>query len=263
MKRCAGAFAALACIALLPAPGAAAAVGVRATGGLSYVSYGDFNDAAEYANSEAIPASGGSGEINTIHWIPEFGGEIFISVLPRLSVAAGGGILFGKSAYEMETGLGSYSYEHAMKAYPVTVTAYLDLPPLPFAKTNVFLGAGAYRTNLSFDESASGGSSPEEASADLAAWGFGVHGGAALEFAIAPTVQLEVGVKLRYAVVTGFEGDRTNPDGSTAPVFLASYTDADGVVTFAPESTADRDVYGEGSVDLSGVAFQIGITVTF
>ncbi len=263
MKRCAGAAAFLACIALLAAQGAATVVGVRATGGLSYVSYGDFNDAVEYMNSEAIPASGGSGEIDAIHWIPEFGGEIFVSLLPRLDVAAGGGILFGKSAYDMETGLGDYSYEHTMRAYPLTVTAYLDLPPLPFAKTNVFLGAGAYRASLAFDESTGGGSSPAEASADLSAWGFGVHGGAALEFDLAPTVRLEAGVKLRYAVVTGFEGNRTNPDGSTSPVFLASYTDADGVVTFAPESTADKDVYGEGSVDLSGVAFQLGITVSF
>ncbi len=263
MRRCAGAAAFLACIALLPALGAAAGIGARATGGLSYVSYGDFNDAVEYANSVAIPASGGSGEINSIYWIPEFGGELFVTVLPRLTVAAGGGIMFGKSAYEMETALGDYSYEHAMKAYPLTVTAYLDLPPLPFATTNVFLGGGAYRASLTFDESASGGSSPEEASADLAAWGFGVHGGGTLEFEIAPTVQFEIGVKLRYAVVEGFEGDRTNPDGSTSPVFLASYTDADGVVTFAPEATADEDAYGEGSVDLSGVAFQIGITVSF
>jgi hypothetical protein len=253
----------LACIVALQAQGAATAIGVRATGGLSYVSYGDFNDAVEYANSVVIPASGGTGEINSIHWIPEFGGEIFIAVLPRLTVAAGGGIMFGKSAYEMETGLGDYSYEHAMKAYPVTVTAYLDLPPLSFAKTNVFLGGGAYRASLTFDESTGGGASPEEASAELAAWGFGFHGGGALAFELAPTVQLEVGVKLRYAVVEEFEGDRTNPDGSTTPVFLASYTDADGVVAFGPEATADEDAYGAGSVDLSGVAFQIGITVSF
>jgi hypothetical protein len=263
MRRFAGVIAFLACIVFLPSALAAAGIGVRATGGLSYVSYGDFNDAVEYANSEAIPAAGGSGEVNSIHWIPEFGGEIFVSVLPRLTVAAGGGILFGTSAYEMETGLGVYSYEHTMKAYPVTVTAYFDLPPLSFAKTRVSVGGGAYRASLTFDESTSDGSSTAQATADLAAWGFGVHGGAALDFDVAPTVKLEVGVKLRYAVVEGLEGDRRNPDGSTTPVFLASYTDADGVVTFAPESKADENVYGEGSVDLSGVAFQLGVTVSF
>ncbi len=263
MRRRAGATAFLACIVVLAAGGSAAGIGVRATGGLSYVSYGDFNDAVEYANSVAIPAAGGSGEINSIHWIPEFGGEMFVTVLPRLTVAAGLGILSGSSAYETETGLGGYSYEHGMKAYPVTVTAHLDLPPLSFLKTRVSLGGGAYRAGLTFDERTIEGSTTSQAAADLAAWGFGVHGGAALDFELAPTVTFEVGVKLRYAVVDGFEGDRRNPDGSATPVFLASYTDADGVVRFAPESTADRDLYGEGSVDLSGVAFQVGVAVSF
>jgi opacity protein-like surface antigen len=263
MKRCAGAAVLLGFALLLAANGASAAIGVRATGGLSYVSYGDFNDAAEYANKEGLWASGATGEVGAIHWIPEFGGEVVVPLIARLSVGVGGGIVFGKSAYVLRTGLGSYSYEHTMKAYPVTATAYVDLPALPFARPYLYLGGGAYRASLTFEESTSGGSSAETASADLRKWGFGFHAGAGLSFAIVPTVKFDIDLKWRRAVVKGFEGTRTNPDGGTTQVFLASYTDPDGNVNFAPESTADRDVFGEGSVDLSGFAFLLGLTVSF
>ena len=263
MKRYAGAAAFLAFALLVAAHGASAGIGVRASGGLSYVSYGDFNDAADYANEEGLWASGATGEVGAIHWIPEFGGEVVVPVISRLSVGVGGGILFGKSSYVLQTGLGSYSYEHTMKAYPVTVTAYVDLPMLPFARPCVYLGGGAYRASLTFEESASGGSSVDEASADLRKWGFGLHGGAGLSFDIVPKLRFDLGLKWRWAVVKGFEGTRTNPDGTSTDVFLASYRDAGGALNFAPEATADRDVYSEGSVDLSGFAFMLGFTVSF
>jgi opacity protein-like surface antigen len=262
MKRFAGAAAFLAFVLLLAAHGASAGIGVRVSGALSYVSYGDFNDAADYANSEVLWASGATGEVGAIHWIPEFGGEVIIPVIPRLSVGVGGGIVFGKSSYVLRTSLGAYSYEHAMKAYPVTATAYVNLPPLPFARPYCYLGAGAYRAKLTFEESTSG-TSTDEASAELQKWGFGFHGGAGLSFDIVPKVQFELGLKWRRVVVKGFEGTRRNPDGSSTGVFLASYTDADGNLNFAPESTADKGVFSEGSVDLSGFSFMLGFTVSF
>ncbi len=263
MKRFAGAAAFLAFACLLAAHGVSAGIGVRASGGLSYVSYGDFNDAADYANEEGLWASGATGEVGAIHWIPEFGGEIVVPVISRLSVGVGGGILFGKSSFVLQTGLGAYSYEHTMKAYPVTVTAYVNLPMLPFARPYVCLGGAAYRASLTFEESTSGGASVDEASADLRKWGFGFHGGAGLSFDIVPKVQFDLDLKWRRAIVKGFEGTRTNPDGSTTDVFLASYRDTEGNLNFAPEAKADRDIFGEGSVDLSGFAFMLGFTVSF
>lgn len=258
-----GAAVVLAISAFLAVQNASAGIGVRVSGGLSYISYGDFNDAVDYANEEGLWASGAAGEVSAIHWIPEFGGEVVVPVIPRLSVGVGGGILFGKSSYALETSLGSYSYEHTMKAYPVTATAYVDLPMLPFASPYVYLGAGAYRTKLTFEESSSSGASVDEASAELQKWGFGFHGGAGISFDLIPTVKFEIGLKWRHAVVKGFEGDRLNPDGTTTEVFLASYTDGDGVVNFAPESMADTDAFGEGSVDLSGFSFMLGFNVGF
>jgi opacity protein-like surface antigen len=247
----------------LVAQGAAAGVGVRVNGAMSYISYGDFNDAVEYANTEGLWASGASGEISAIHWIPEFGGEVVVSVIPRLSLGVGAGIMYGKSSYVLQTGLGSYSYEHTIKAYPLTATAYVKLPPIPVASPYVYLGCGAYRTSLAFTESTSGASASGEASADLRTWGFGVHAGAGLSFAIVPRARFDIEVKWRHAVVKGFEGERQNPDGTTTSVYLASYTGADGAVTFAPEDVADKGSYAEGSADLSGVAFVLGFTIAF
>jgi opacity protein-like surface antigen len=262
MKRLGGAAVVFA-IALCAANGASAAIGARVTGGLSYVSYGDFNDAADYANEKGLGAAGASGEIGAIHWIPEFGGEVLVSVASRLSVGVGGGIVYGKSSYALQTGLGSYSYEHAMTAYPVTVTAYVELPKIPLAIPYAYLGGGAYRTKLTFKESAGGGGSSEEASAELRKWGFGLHGGAGLSFAVVPRVKFDLGLKWRWAVVKGFEGTRQNPDGTSTDVFLAAWRDADGVPNFSPESTADRGVLDEGSVDLSGFGFVLGFSVSF
>jgi opacity protein-like surface antigen len=263
MKRFGGATVLIAFVCLLAANGASAGIGVRVSGALSYVSYGDFNDAADYANREGLWASGATGKVNAIHWIPEFGGEVIVPVIPLLSVGVGVGIVSGKSSYVLQTGLGSYSYEHAMKAYPVTATAYVNLPMLPFAKPYLYLGGGAYRVKLTFEESTSSGSSTSEASAELQKWGFGLHGGAGLSFDIVPKVRFELGLKWRRAIVKGFEGTLRNPDGSSTDVFLAYHRDTDGNLNFAPESTADKDAFDEGSADLSGFAFTLGLAVSF
>jgi opacity protein-like surface antigen len=263
MKRFAGAAFLLAGVLCLAAHGASAGIGVRVSGALSYVSYGDFNDAADYANREELGASGATGEIGAIHWIPEFSGEVIVPVIPRLSVGVGGGIAFGKSSWVMQTSTGAFSYEHRMKAYPVTATAYVNLPRLPFAKPYLYLGGGAYDVILTFEESTSSATVTDEASAELAQWGFGFHGGAGLSFDIVPSVQFELGLKWRRVVVKGFEGERRKQDGSSTNVFLASYTDRDGTVYFRTESTADRGVFDEGSVDLSGFTFMLGFTVSF
>ncbi|MCX5752278.1 MAG: hypothetical protein NTW97_01395, partial [Candidatus Krumholzibacteria bacterium] len=203
------------------------------------------------------------GEIGAIHWIPEFGVEIIVPVIPRLSVGVGGGIVFGKSSYLLQTNLGSFSYEHRMRAYPVTAAVFADLPKLPFARPYVYLGGGAYDVQLTFEESASGGLSEDEASEELQKWGFGLHGGAGLSFDIVPRVQFELGLKWRWAVVKGFEGTRRDSEGNATSVFLASYSDAGGRRYFRPEPTADKGTFAEGSVDLSGFSFMLGLAGSF
>lgn len=263
MKRFGGAGACLAFVLCIAAQSASAGIGVRVNGALSRISYGDFNDAADYTNREELWASGATGEVGAIHWIPEFGGEVIIPVIHRLSVGVGGGIAFGKSSYLLKTNLGDFSYEHRMKAYPLTATAYVDLPMLPFAKPYLYLGCGAYDVKLTFEESASSGSSADNVSEELQKWGYGLHGGAGLSFDIVPKVQFELGLRWRLAAVKGFEGERRNSDGSTTDVFLASYRDKAGNLYFRTEPMADKGALGEGSVDLSGISFILGLAVSF
>jgi hypothetical protein len=150
-----------------------------------------------------------------------------------------------------------------VKAFPLTATVYVKLPPLPFAKPYAFAGGGMYYTKASFDETVTSGGSADESKADLTKWGFGLHGGAGLSFALAPRVGLDVGVKGRWADVKGLTGTATGPDGKPVDVFLAYYTDEEGALRFGPEALSDKGAYGEGSVDLSGYAFTLTVTVAF
>lgn len=261
MRHCAS-FAALLVIASACAASAVSAgVGVRLGGSLSYVSYGDFNDLAGYLNDEVLAPSGATGEMSLIHWIPEFHGEIVMSVVPKLDLGVGAGIIKGESEFNLIAAGDRFDYRHVVEAYPITATAYAQLPPLPFAKPYAFGGAGVYYAKLSFDESLTLGGSESGVTAELAKWGFGLHGGVGLSFSLAPKVTFDIGVKGRWARIKGFEGTATSTDGETVDVFLASYIDEDGGCNFGPEAAADKGALAEGAVDLSGFAFTLTLTI--
>jgi opacity protein-like surface antigen len=256
--------AALAALALLAgAVPASAGVGVRVSGGIGYVSYGDFNDFAAYINDEVLAPEGVSGTVDAIHWIPEFSGEITIPLAPMLELGVGGGIVSGSSSFSFAVGGNGLDYKHTVKAYPFTATAYVRLPALPFAKPYAFAGAGAYYTKLTFEETVEESGVSDGFTADLTTWGFGLHGGAGLTFAVSPKISIDLGVKARWASFSGFSGTATARDGTSTDVFLASYIDAVDGRVFGPESTADAGTYPEGSVDLSGVAFMLAASVSF
>jgi opacity protein-like surface antigen len=259
-------FAAASCIvlgALLAAAPATAGIGVRVSGGLSHISYGDFNDFADYFNNEVLAAGGASGEIASIHWVPEFEGEVVVSLAPMIDIGIGAGIITGGSDFSFKTGADRLDYSHTVKAYPLTGTVYVKLPFLPFAKPYAFAGGGMYHTKATFDESVTTGGSTDGFTADLTKWGFGLHGGAGLSFALAPRIGLDVGVKGRWIKIKGLTGTAKGSDGKSVDVFLAYYTDKDGALQFGPEALSDKGTYGEGAVDLSGYAFTLTMTVAF
>ena len=263
MKRFASLAALLALGALVAADPASAGIGIRVSGDLSYVSYGDFNDFAEYINTEVLAASGASGEIGAIHWVPELRGEIVLPIAPMLDLGIGAGIVMGKSEFSFGAAGDRFDYEHTVKAYPVTATVYVDLPLLPFARPYAFGGGGLYYTKLSFDNTVTVGGTTTGFGAELTKWGFGLHGGAGLSFSLSPMVTFDIGAKGRWAKIAGFEGAATTTDGEVIDVFLASYVDDEGGLNFGPEATTDKGAYGEGAVDLSGFAFTLTLVVAF
>ena len=260
-------FAAACCIALgalLAAAPATAGISVRVSGGLSYISYGDFNHFADYLNNEVLAPNGATGQIDAIHWVLEFEGEVVVPLVHMIDLGIGGGFVTGKSDFSFDAGSGDrFDYNHTVKSYPLTATVYVKLPLLPFAKPYAFAGGGMYYTKVSFDETVTSGGSADGLKAELTKWGFGLHGGAGLSFALAPRVGLDVGVKGRWAKIKGLTGTATGSDGRSVGVFLAYYTDEEGATQFGPEALSDKGAYGEGSVDLSGYAFTLTMTVAF
>jgi opacity protein-like surface antigen len=263
MKQRASLAALLVLAAALVSASAWAGIGVRVSGGLSYISYGDFNDFADYVNSELLAPNEASGEIGSIHWVPEFGGEIVLPLMPKLDLGIGAGAIMGTSEFSLGAGDDRFDYKHTMNAYPIVATAYVRLPLLPFAKPYAFGGGGLYYAKLTFDETVTTGGASSGFGAELSKWGFGLHGGAGLSFSFSPAVTFDVGVKGRWARITGFEGTATRTDGEVVDIFLASYVDDEGGLNFGPEAVADKRTYGEGAVDLSGFAFILTLTVAY
>ena len=256
-------LAAVAIVAGLSSGPAGAGAGVRVTGGMSYIAYGNFNDFVDNVNALMAAETLGVGEVGNIHWVPEFSGEVLYSFMPTVAVGIGAGVLSGTSTFEVNLGGSGFSFEHTVKAYPITGTVYAKIPvPFTFAKPYVFAGGGAYYTKVKFNESVTVMNERQGYDAELTTWGFGIHGGAGLEISIVPMVAVDIGVSARAAKMKGFTGTATSSDGRTADVFLAYYT-SDGAVTYGPELAAEKGNYAEGEVDLSGFAVSLSLKVSF
>jgi opacity protein-like surface antigen len=246
-------------IALWTVP-ADAGLGVKVRGGYTHIGYGDFNDYVEAANVSLA----GIAEMEKIDWLPEVSAEFTFSVLPTFTAGVGIGYLKGTSKFSFGLGGDELSYEHSVRAVPLTATAYWE-PPLVGLHPYVFGGVGMYHTKLFFSQAVTVGGDMASYEADLTKWGFGLHGGAGMRFEIVPTVGLDVGVYGRWASISGFEGTATNQDGDSYDAYLVRDTVEDPVSGevdyYGPWPTGDS--YDEGTVDLSGFTIFIGVTVGF
>ncbi len=251
-------------VIVLCAAGQAGAVGLRVTGGYTRIAYGDYNEFVDGVNDLIAADPAMTGELGSIHWIPEIGIEATHHVIPTLSIGAGAGMLWGSSSFEFTAEGSTFSFEHAVKAYPITATLYADVPALlGFAKPFAFAGGGAYYTKLTFEERVGGVGDIFGYDADLSSWGFGAHGGVGLSFSVAPMVGIELAVEGRYAKITGFEGTATSTDGETADVILGFYEGDGGYMIYGPVGVDDAAGAGEGSVDLTGYGISLGVHVSF
>jgi hypothetical protein len=250
-------------VASVPVFGSASAgVGVRVNGGVSRISYGDFNAWVDNVNARMATETLAVGAVDKIHWIPEFSGEFLYSFVPGLTVGVGAGMLSGKSTFDVGFADGSYRFEHSVRSYPFTATLYGDLPTIPVGKPYVFGGGAAYYAKITFHETVTAGTEEEWYDADLTAWGFGVHGGAGLEIPIVPMVSADVGVTGRFVRMRRFSGNATGNEGARGEVFLAYY-ERGGVVGYGPEPVSEKGAYGEGTVDFSGFALTMALHVTW
>lgn len=259
MKRFTASAAALLLLGL-SASTAQAGIGFRVTGGFTHISYSDYNDMAEELNK----GFAGLAEVDKINWIPEFGGEFYYSLIPSLDVGIGASIMMGKSDLSYSDLAGSIEAGHNVKSFPITATVYFR-PSVPLVSLKPYLygGTGVYYSRITFDLLISDGTDSMGYDAELTDWGYGLHGGGGFEFSIAPTVSLDIGFRLRWADMKGFEGTATSyPDGETIDVFLIGDTiEGDWVYDIGREE--DKGLYEEGSVNLSGYSFYLGIKAGF
>lgn len=251
-------------LAALCAADGAGAVALRLTAGYTRVAYGDYNSFAEGVNKLIAADPSITGELGTIHWIPEIGLEAILPIAPRISLGAGAGMLTGSSSFAFSAGGSTLTYEHTVKTYPLSATIRAEIPaPFSFASPYAFAGGGAYRVTVGFEERLAGSGGAVGYDAELSAWGFGLHGGAGFSFAVAPRVGLDVGFRARYAKVDGFAGTATSTEGETAAVVLGLYESDGGYTVFGPVSAADAAEYGTGAVDLGGFGISLGLHVSF
>ncbi|MCD6380000.1 autotransporter outer membrane beta-barrel domain-containing protein [bacterium] len=239
--------------------------GVRLNVGLSHIAYGDYNDFIETVNKDLVPFGI---ELENLSWVPEVQGEVIYSPLPMMTVGFGVGMIYGSAELSSDL-IGNF--QHDVKAYPMTVTAYFkpSIPLMP-VKPYVYAGAGMYYSKLTFsvnmDQLGAGWEST-----DLTKTGFGLHGGAGLEFSIAPMLSLQVGVQGRWAKIKGFKGTGTDIDGNKVDVFLISDDEVEveiqgstvTVPAYGPWDAVDKDKYDEGTLDLTGYGFIVGLKLSF
>ncbi|MBU8922138.1 MAG: hypothetical protein KOO63_10010, partial [Bacteroidales bacterium] len=98
--------------------------------------------------------------------------------------------------------------------------------------------------------------------AKLSTWGYGIHGGGGMEFSITPTFSLDIGFKVRWADISGYEGTATLPDGEERDAFFVS-DKVDGKLIFEAMPVEEKDNYDEGSVNLTGYTIYIGFKAGF
>jgi hypothetical protein len=233
-------------------------VGFRVNGGYGYIRYGDYNDRIDYLNTEYFPSMSIAGTLDDFHWIPEVSGEVLIPLLPRIDVGLGFGYLSGTRTFSIEPV--GYGYKHALEAYPITASVYVDLPaPFFVVHPYLFAGGGAYYSRIGFDYSTP--STATSFDTDLSAWGFGARAGAGLRLPVAPRLSVTFTITGRLASIHGFEGTKTWGGGRTEDVFLASGRDSGGVLIYEPRPVSDKSAFGEGKVDLGGVVFAVGVAL--
>jgi opacity protein-like surface antigen len=268
-------FSAVAVIAILSIsflPGVSyAGFGIRLTGPATYVGYGDFNDYVDTYNSEYLSDS--PYKYENINWAPEFGVEVLYTLLPKIDIGVGAGIIMGTSEYSVSAGLENITLRHKIRPYPFTATAYYRLPWMggPF-KPIAYGGVGVYYNKAFFSSAYMGTGNDYSYEWTLTKWGFGLHGGVGFEISILPKLSVDLGIKARWANFTGFEG--TDPISGEKVIIGTGTVEVEVgdppaiyiVPVYEPmtaEFVNENENLREAEVSLTGYSIVIGINIMF
>jgi opacity protein-like surface antigen len=278
-------IAVLAAAVALTAASASAAVSIKLTGGLTYVTGNDYNSGVQgaldflKANYDDVRGtfrpfhSGGYGGAEIIaHFGNGFGVGLGVG---RFRIAATNTFEYAWWEYA-----GRESYEPSLTVIPVMLNLHYRLPAGSQFSVDIFGGFGYYLSR--FEHTGTTASDFYEYSSETTFTArkniLGFQGGAALEYALGAHLALFVQAEARQAQAANVVGDwalseswflgSRQESGSDGVFWVYHKSDASGTypqITFAkaePSDSTSTDVR-QGKLDISGFTAAAGLVVRF
>jgi len=196
---------------------------LKLTGGVAYISSGDYNDGIEGMNSY-YSASGYdslTGTFSKLSLGMNFGGEFILNINENWGV--GLGVSYMQFSHDTETVTGNYTFigipladtftlKPTVTSIPITLNVHYTLP-LGGMNLNLFAGVGYYISKMKVDSSSVTllellTSSDTFASNSIGGQ-FGFQGGLGLEIPLGGNFAFVVDVTGRYVSLTDIKGDYT------------------------------------------------------
>ncbi|MBA7603665.1 hypothetical protein ES703_10780 [subsurface metagenome] len=267
----------LSLILILPGLSQAERIGIKLSGGTSYLVVGDPNASLKgLADFLKDWASGGGetieGDIKKIHFGLDLEGDVIFYLTPRFGISLGSGYIYGqKGVEENKIAFMGQTFSDGMKvsAIPVRLGVYYYLPLS--SRIRFFLNGGVgyyfakwsetYRNEIPVGVIAR----DQKAKAN----GVGFHGGVGFELNLVSHIALVFEGQGRYVKIGGFEGEK-DPGVEKGTLYYFEYQIfADGdwypminILEQEPVGIFVRNIR-EAKVDFSGFTFRAGIKITF
>jgi hypothetical protein len=258
-------------------------VDLKISGGLSYLTVGDWNTSNQgWLNSgkDLSDFTGGSisGEYKTLHWGLEVAGDFLFDLSSQLAASLGIGYIWineGRDSSKIMATNDSITsintHETKISAVPLTAGIHYFMPVSSEAKVSLSAGVGYYFAKF-FDD--------YRLEDDTGYWftrnpdtksnGLGFHGGIGFEYSISQNLAIVVEGYGRYAKIGGFEGTEfvaNSQNWSDSREGILYYYEVDRETGWypvvqlgetAPSGDNVRDVR-EAKVDFSGFTVRIGL----
>jgi outer membrane protein W len=266
--------------------GFSAGLSFKATGGLSLLMGGNWNDVVEGQNAfyQDVLTSV-STPLDKLSMGLTFEGEIIYHVTENVGIGVGSGYITASKDSTLDGDLLGFPFSLNLKpsvtAIPVMLNLHYFLPISPSMNVHFYVGPGIYFSTVKLDDNlvfpglainALETFRPESKTA------FGVQGGIGLELAVSTNVFLVLDAQGRFVDISDLVGDLTESGTVLGIPINATYTNqkywyyeslSGGTYygTFAfndtqPSGTGIRNVK-DGAFSLTGVTFQAGFRVGF
>ena len=267
----------LSLILILPGLSQAERIGIKLSGGTSYLVVGDPNASLKgLADFLKDWASGGGrtieGDIKPIHFGLDLEGDAIFYLTPRFGISFGSGYIYGeKGVDENEIAFMGQTFSDGMKvsAIPVRLGVYYYLPLS--SRIRFFLNGGVgyyfakwsetYRNEIPVGVIAR----DQKAKAN----GVGFHGGVGFEFNLMSHIAFIFEGEGRYVKIGGFEGEK-DPGVEKGTLYYFENQIFAGGDWYPTIDIREQEPVGifvrnirEAKVDLSGFTFRAGIKITF